>query len=66
VRRRQILGLGETSIDSAISTELEFWSARVKPENIHGSRPNEAAAPDETERSQRKAEGKSAQDTEAE
>jgi MoxR-like ATPase len=66
VRRRQILGLGETSIDSAISTELEFWSARVKPENIYGSRPNEAAAPDKAKRSRRKAEGKSAQDPKAE
>jgi SpoVK/Ycf46/Vps4 family AAA+-type ATPase len=65
VRRRQILGLGETSIDSAISTELEFWSARVKPENIYGSRPNEAAAPDKTKRPRRKADRKAAEDTEA-
>lgn len=64
VRRRQILGLGETSIDSAISTELEFWSARVKPENIYGSRPNEAAAPDKAKRSRRKADGKATQDAE--
>ena len=32
VRRRHILGLGETSIDSAIASELEQWIARVKPE----------------------------------
>ena len=32
VRRRHILGLGETSIDSAITSELELWIARVKPE----------------------------------
>lgn len=38
VRRRQILGLGEVSINSAIAAELENWSARVKPENIYGGR----------------------------
>ncbi|THJ23808.1 MAG: AAA family ATPase [Nitrospira sp. CG24D] len=32
VRRRQILGLGEVDIDSAISTELDLWVTRVKPE----------------------------------
>lgn len=31
-RRRQILGLGEVDIDSAISTELDLWVTRVKPE----------------------------------
>jgi SpoVK/Ycf46/Vps4 family AAA+-type ATPase len=43
VRRRQILGLGEISIDGAIADELELWAARVKPENIYGDRSNEAA-----------------------
>jgi SpoVK/Ycf46/Vps4 family AAA+-type ATPase len=50
VRRRQILGLGEISINSAISTELQFWSARVKPENIYGSRSNEASPTTEDRR----------------
>jgi SpoVK/Ycf46/Vps4 family AAA+-type ATPase len=42
VRRRQILGLGDISIDAAIADELGLWAARVKPENIYGDRPNEA------------------------
>lgn len=41
VRRRQILGLGEVSINSAIAAELGNWSARVKPENIDGGRSNQ-------------------------
>ncbi|NEV02106.1 AAA family ATPase [Bradyrhizobium uaiense] len=44
VRRRQILGLGEVSINSALSSEFANWSSRVKPENIYGGRSNEAAA----------------------
>lgn len=32
VRRRHILGLGETDIDSVINTELALWVTRVKPE----------------------------------
>jgi SpoVK/Ycf46/Vps4 family AAA+-type ATPase len=54
VRRRQILSLGEQSLDAAISAELEFWSARVKPENIYG-RPNQAIAANKTKRADRKA-----------
>ncbi|MEH2482045.1 SpoVK/Ycf46/Vps4 family AAA+-type ATPase [Nitrobacteraceae bacterium AZCC 2146] len=42
VRRRQILGLGETEINAALSLELQFWDARVKPENLYGDRSNEA------------------------
>ena len=37
-RRRQILGLGEVSIDDAIAKELELWSARVRPEDMNGER----------------------------
>lgn len=66
VRRRQILGLGETTIDSAISTELEFWSARVKPENIYGGRSDETAAPNKTKRSRRKADREIAEHRETE
>jgi hypothetical protein len=65
VRRRQILGLGGTSIDSAISSELEFWSARVKPENIYGGRPNETTSPNKIKRPGRKAERKASSNTEA-
>lgn len=38
VRRRQILGLGEIDIDSAINTELALWVARVKPEVANADR----------------------------
>ena len=31
VRRRQILGLGEVSVDTALKVELELWGSRVKP-----------------------------------
>jgi SpoVK/Ycf46/Vps4 family AAA+-type ATPase len=42
-RRRQILGLGEVRIDDAIATELELWSARVRPEDMNGERPDQTA-----------------------
>lgn len=38
VRRRQILGLGELSIDDAIRFELDLWAARVTPEEGNGQR----------------------------
>ncbi len=38
VRRRQILGLGEINIDSAISTEIDLWATRVNPEKLYGGR----------------------------
>jgi hypothetical protein len=44
VRRRQILGLGEVEINSALFSELQFWEARVKPENIYSDRPDKAPA----------------------
>jgi len=44
VRRRQILGLGEMSIDAALRTELDLWSSRVTPERIDAERSDEAAA----------------------
>jgi MoxR-like ATPase len=31
VRRRQILGLGETRIDAALKIEIDLWSSRVNP-----------------------------------
>jgi AAA+ superfamily predicted ATPase len=42
VRRRHILSLGSMKIDSAISAELELWSARVKPEANCIDRSNQA------------------------
>jgi hypothetical protein len=44
VRRRQILGLGEVEINSALFSELQSWEARVKPENIYGDRSDKAPA----------------------
>ena len=44
VRRRHILGLGTTSIDSVIKDELDLWAARVKPEVINADRPNQTAS----------------------
>jgi SpoVK/Ycf46/Vps4 family AAA+-type ATPase len=38
VRRRHILGLGEIGIDSAIKTELDLWTSRVKPEVLNADR----------------------------
>jgi SpoVK/Ycf46/Vps4 family AAA+-type ATPase len=53
VRRRQILGLGETSIDAAVAHELGLWIARVKPENLDGDRSNEAATSSRAKRSRK-------------
>ena len=44
VRRRHILGLGEISIDSAIKTELDLWTTRVKPEGTHVDRPKQTSS----------------------
>jgi AAA+ superfamily predicted ATPase len=43
VRRRQILGLGEMSIDDALRVELELWTARVTPEIINAERSDETS-----------------------
>lgn len=55
VRRRQILGLGEVSINSAIAAELGNWSARVKPENIDGGRSNQTPVATGAEQTNEKA-----------
>lgn len=44
VRRRQILGLGEISIDEALRAELDLWSSRVTPEIINAQRSDEATS----------------------
>jgi len=41
VRRRQILGLGEITIDDALRAELDLWVSRVNPEVIDAERSNE-------------------------
>jgi SpoVK/Ycf46/Vps4 family AAA+-type ATPase len=50
VRRRQILGLGEIDIDSAISTEIDLWATRVNPEKRYGGRSEQAVATSRRER----------------
>jgi SpoVK/Ycf46/Vps4 family AAA+-type ATPase len=36
VRRREILGLGEISVDEALQAELRTWKSRVRPETRDG------------------------------
>lgn len=44
VRRRQILGLGEISVDNALKVELSLWDARVKPRVIDADGPDKTAS----------------------
>jgi len=44
VRRRQILGLGELSIDIALKVELDLWDSRVKPKVIDANEFGQAAS----------------------
>lgn len=44
VRRRQILGLGELSVDDALRAELELWTSRVTPEAINAERSDQASS----------------------
>ncbi|MCM5557410.1 AAA family ATPase [Pleomorphomonas sp. JP5] len=46
VRRRQILGLGELSVDDALRTELDLWVSRVRPEVMNAERSNQTAPKD--------------------
>jgi AAA+ superfamily predicted ATPase len=48
VRRRVILGLGETKIDDVLETELDLWSSRVRPEALNAQRPEQALAAADT------------------
>lgn len=43
VRRREILGLGEISVDDAMRAEIDLWASRVTPEVINAERSDEAA-----------------------
>jgi SpoVK/Ycf46/Vps4 family AAA+-type ATPase len=44
VRRRQILGLGEVSIDGALQAEHDLWSSRVTPEALNAERSEQATS----------------------
>jgi AAA+ superfamily predicted ATPase len=48
VRRRQILGLGEVSVDAALATELDLWTKRVTPEVLNAERSNKAPSEADT------------------
>lgn len=43
-RRRHVLGLGNVRIDDALATELDLWSARVRPGALDAERSDEASA----------------------
>lgn len=44
VRRREILGLGDTSIDDSLTKELELWGSRVRPDCVDAERSNQASS----------------------
>ncbi|WP_288083250.1 ATP-binding protein [Shinella sp.] len=50
VRRRQILGLGELSIDDALRSELNLWATRVSPEVLNGERSDQTDTETASER----------------
>lgn len=49
-RRRQILGLGEISVDDAMRMELDLWLSRVTPEAINAERSDQASTEADTTR----------------
>jgi len=53
VRRRHILGLGETGIDQALSKELSLWSSRVLPGAIDGERSDKTSSEADVKRAKR-------------
>ncbi len=48
VRRRQILGLGEVSVDAAMQAELDLWTKRVTPEVLNAERSHQASSEADT------------------
>ncbi|MCP1557271.1 UNVERIFIED_ORG: SpoVK/Ycf46/Vps4 family AAA+-type ATPase [Methylobacterium sp. SuP10 SLI 274] len=44
VRRREILSLGEVSVDGALQSELDLWTSRVTPEAINAERSDQASS----------------------
>lgn len=42
VRRRQVLGLGDVTVDEAVKTELDLWSSRVNAIEPDAERSNQA------------------------
>lgn len=48
IRRRQILGLGEVTVDDALSAEMKLWTSRVTPEALHAERSDQAVTEADT------------------
>jgi MoxR-like ATPase len=44
VRRRQILGLGEITVDAALGLEMDLWQSRVRPDALDGERSDQTTA----------------------
>jgi len=44
VRRRQILSLGELSIDDALRAEIDLWASRVRPEVTNAERSDQTTS----------------------
>jgi MoxR-like ATPase len=58
VRRRQILGLGELSIDDALRAELDLWASRVRPEVTNAERSDQTPSQAKSRSTPAKAAGK--------
>lgn len=48
VRRRQILSLGEMSVDHALKCELELWASRIRPGTLNAKRSEQASDSSDT------------------
>ena len=53
VRRRQLLSLGEVSVDDAVEIEMDLWQSRVRPEDISGKRSGKTTSETSTGRGSR-------------
>ena len=65
VRRRQILGLGDISVDDALLVELDLWSSRVCPEFMNAERSEQATVEVGTAPSKRSANRRQKDDAQA-
>ena len=45
VRRRQVLGLGDVTVDEAVEVELDLWTSRVNPTTSDAERSNSPSNP---------------------
>lgn len=64
VRRRHILGLGEMSIDDALSVEIDLWASRIRPVEMHAEHPLQTTSAPDT-KAKRPASGRSKRGTSA-